>query len=386
MRYSDWMQLTERGTFTPRSNALERVDRALLAFNKSGLKSDLIALEQSLNAWKQTKDDWTESVRNESQSSARKDAYVKPVNALTDWIAKRRRMFESDKSEAIPALQRAARVVMEKYGPLLEEAYRGALNENFVAQAEHVYCFKRYESDGDWTRHVQETRAGQDHDLQEGDIVNGVTPTIFPRVERVGGQYVWAAENLKGAAPPAPYNRRIEFREIRHHTLVHEMLHWCCHEQFRLGSSRSALGEHFEYVLEGLTEWLTRNALDEWESGGYERIMGAVRAAVEAGHPHPATMIAAYFRGEQVTSMARDMIEYITVTLPGLQSAEGKARVRRDLLANMAKAARLRDPANVGDDYKERMKAAFSGADSAPALLQRYPQWIQYLRTEGVIA
>ena len=84
--------------------------------------------------------------------------------------------------------------------------------------------------------------------------------------------------------------------------------------------------------------------------------------------------------------MARDMIEYITVTLPGLQSAEGKARVRRDLLANMAKAARLRDPANVGDDYKERMKAAFSGVDSAADLLQRYPQWIQYLRTEGVIA
>jgi hypothetical protein len=57
------------------------------------------------------------------------------------------------------------------------------------------------------------------------------------------------------------------------------------------------------------------------------------------------------------------------------QQAIGHARARNNLIANMR--GRFKDPSRVGDDYKKRVREAFSGVDAA-TLLQDYPQWVQY--------
>jgi hypothetical protein len=378
VRYQEWMTLTARAR-KPRSDELEDVDAALLVFTRSGLERDLDVLEQRLNAWKATKTnpDWRASIRNQPQNG------VRPVEALTAWIAKRKAMFDSDGREAVPLLQEAAGVLRDSYGAAMDDVYRSALVDTFVAPNGQMRGFKRYDSDIAWTNHVAKARAGADHDVREGDTVNGICPTIYPRVERYKNVLYSPSENLAGFAPPL--DRRIEFRQLNRHTVAHEMLHWCCHETFRLESTRARLGASFELVLEGWTEWLTRKALDEWDVGGYARFITGVIAAVKAAQPDEDELKRAYFRGAGVGAAAAKTIDYVNNRYgKEVAGRQNKAEIEQ-CLANMAsgRTTRFQSPKTAGDDFTRRVARVFQG-DIDTLLrdypdLRQYPDWVTFL-------
>jgi hypothetical protein len=384
MRYKDWMALTDGHAQTPRSDDLVAVDRALLKFSQTGLETDLAALDASVTAWKAKQGaSWATSPPNASKQWERKQRDARPVDELGDWIAKRKRMFESDKQEAIPALKLAANEVLRAYETEMSTEYRDAVRLNFGDVASPVYCYKRYGSDPDWHRHVNKARPGSRHDIADGDLVTGVTPTLFQSSphEGEGDQPGLVSRNLRGSGPP--FNRRIEFRAIEHHTLVHEMLHWCCHENFRLGASYGKLGPHFELALEGLTEWLARDAL-KWPGGSqaYMRIIFDVRDSIDAGHPRKDAVKAAYFRGEDVAAVCKDLIGFVNDGLPKLR-ADSRQASELGLVVDAMSFSRKK-PTGANEDFKKRVRSAFKDVapERLPELLKGRKEWLEWVRAD----
>jgi len=359
MTANKWLRLTDCGG-KPRSGELKAVDGALASYQADQLSARLTALRETLEQWKRSQgsgEEWKSSAWNQQPQEG------KPVEMLDAWIAKKERILQDDKRGAIPALQAAAKTVYDAYQSLMPDAYRSALETTFVAPPDNVYCYKRYETKADWEDHLRKKATASGHDIKGSDVISASTPTLTWGLDRVDDEIVRVSHNIK--AYDAPGNRRIEFHDYsNHHTLTHEMLHWVCHEQFRLDSMKQQFGEDFEYVQEGFTEWLARNALNEWTTGGYWRIMDYVIEAVKSGHPSAEALKRAYFEGQGVTAAGQDMVRYI--------KQERIARAQKinqdeidDCLRLMRRYTRLRDPSTAGDDFVRRMKAVFQGVSDA---------------------
>jgi hypothetical protein len=376
MRYQEWMTLTAR-TGKPRSSELKAVDTALFDFSQSGLKTDLIILESALDAWKTSKfpRDWRASIRNTHPSGKR------PVETLSRSIAERKSQFAADEREVVDELARAARVVRDKYRSAMEDGYASALEATFISPVGQTRCYKRYKSREAWSKHTSGARTS-DHDVRETDRVTAVTPTLLTTRETYGSRNYRPSRNLAGISPPL--NRRIEFFDVEHHTLVHEMLHWCCHETFRIESSKQSLGDEFELVLEGWTEWLARNALGKWNEGGYLRIMLGVIAAVKAGQPKPDALVAAYFKGIQVTNTALMTIKYISTEHSNEKLAKTGQNQEIARVLDLMKGKLRRAPETATEDFKGMVANAFKGdldvLLTEHAELNNYPGWVTFLR------
>ena len=376
MTAKKWLRLTECGG-KARNGELKAVDGALAFYQADQISARLTALREALEQWKRSQgsgEEWKNSVWNQQQQEG------KPVEMLDAWIARKERMLQDDKRGPIPALQAAAKSVYDAYQSWMPDAYRSALETTFVAPPDHVYCYKRYETKPEWEDHLRKGTA-TGHDITKGDTVEASTRTLTWGIEKVEDEFVRVSRNLK--AYDAPGNRRIEFHDYNnHHTLVHEMLHWVCHEQFRLGSMKQEFGEDFEYVQEGFTEWLARNALNEWTTGGYWRIMGDVIDAVKAGHPSADDLKRAYFQGQDVKSIGQDMVQLIRQQ----KSARLLQLDRNEIdgcLANIksGRTRKFRDPSTAGAEFVARMKRAFQEVplDERKRLLGDTSPWLAAL-------
>lgn len=363
MRYDRWRQRTP---VLVRSQELKAVDDALLRFNQTGLKEDLLRLSGKLAPWK-------------SAPASAPASIAEAIAELSTWIDKRQRMFDEDQSQTIPLLRDAALKVIDAYGGLMPEHYRAALQGNFIANGEHVYCYKRYETSQEWKKHCDKLTASRG--ISETDVLSAATPTISPATMCIEDQEYAASRNLKNSTPP--YDRRIEFHAINLHTAVHEMLHWCCHEDFRKMAPGGRQDKEF-HVLEGLTEWLACKALGEWGTDSYRRIMGAVRRCVEAGHPTFDSMVAAYFKGTNVKGVAEDMLAYVKEDLAGVEGRQNEIE-RDQCVAAMTRSRK--NPATAGEPFQERVKKAFAGVSqtAARSKLAQYAAWVDFLIAEGVL-
>ena len=217
--------------------------------------------------------------------------------------------------------------------------------------------------------------------------INAATPTIPNAAVQLDDED-HRSRNVKNDSPPN--NRRIEFHTMSEHTAVHEMLHWCCHEEFRTTAHARVLGADFEYVLEGFTEWLASDALNtSWPMDTYAMIRGAVIDCVNNRHPDFESMVAAYFKGARVHEVANDMLDHVREYKKALDRGPVVSEVERnDVMAVMS----LRPLPKASEDFKKRAKAAFSGIDQETAQeklkkvnFKNRKAWFDYLVAENVL-
>ena len=87
--YKDWMTRTKRGLFTPRSSALEKVDKALDVYDKNKTDPNKQALTARLDDWIKAKGDkWKQSTRNSDGVVEELYAALHPYRAAAPkWTA-----------------------------------------------------------------------------------------------------------------------------------------------------------------------------------------------------------------------------------------------------------------------------------------------------------
>lgn len=261
------------------------VIRAFTAYKLSRKADDLRALQKALDGWLKP----TNELRRRWTST---ETYSDPIHAIYVWSLDQGGKEREQNRVSYERARPAAQTVFDRYGEAMPEDYRNALRITFLDKtaADHFYCVRYYPKD--FHPHIDKVAPELRNRGISNQAVNGYTPTKAPTEED--------GKNVSGIHPPV--NRRIEFYEgTNPHTMVHEMLHWICHEKFRTHAS----GGYSDYVREGLTESLARHALNEFDNGGYQDYFPAALDAINGNKPSWAAVYGAYFRGEDIEPTAR---------------------------------------------------------------------------------
>ncbi len=211
------------------------------------------------------------------------------LKELNEWIETRKK---EENDNTFKHLQTAAAAILEQYHAYFPEHYLIAIKAVFINPDKGVRrCYKYFSDKGKWENHIRKLEPDADDSMiQHAD---GVTPTFTLTST--------STKNLVN--DQAPYNRRVEFRDpIKHHTLVHELLHWSCHEQFRLDTL------HYPIAKEGITEWLARQ-ITKVTLAGWEEKYREVETAIYGG-ADKAVLFKAYFMGEKTDSVVSYLIDF----------------------------------------------------------------------------
>ena len=259
------------------------------------LYTDLLVLWLRLDEWKAAKD---KSEGNQIWRTAQ-GADKTPFEQLDAFVQSERAANGPRQAEEYPdqtARRGGAADVLKAFSAYMPDFYSQTLNATFIKPPmNHVYCYHYYDVDKDWGQHLGTCQLPKGIQPQQ---VNGYCPTLGPGADRT---------NMR-PGDTRRTNRRVEFtKQANHHTLVHEMLHWSCHENFRQATiTRSLFTDpaQLTLVLEGTTEYLARYALKEWDRGGYENFMPGVIATVNGGHPAVPDLCKAYFQGSDLKTGA----------------------------------------------------------------------------------
>lgn len=260
-----------------------QVWNAFIAFKRSRNQTDFGTLKALLENWMKgnaIRDHWIK-VEN----------YSDPIQALWIWSQNYQRKEVVQNSEAFDRVRPAAQVVLDIYGKYMPDDYRQAVQTTFLdkTKSDHFHCVRYYAQD--FSSHIDKVAPELKEKYSPRDI-KGYTPTRDDASEE-------DSKNVANIVPP--YNRRIEFfNETNPHTMVHEVLHWVCHEQFRIDSD----GGRSDYVREGFTESLARRALNEPAVGGYEDYFPYALDAINSNKPAWSNVFAAYFKGENIQNAA----------------------------------------------------------------------------------
>lgn len=359
---------------------VRQVDEALCRFVENPTGPNLDRLKGRISSWLASHPRVKNSALGQPLRS-KEDYGI--VADLAKWVDGLKVQYAAN-SEAVEPLRAAAQKILDKYAGYMDPAYKVALQENFASPApldKPVYCVKHFSKEADWIESLQGDQKVKDLG-ESGYKVIGITPTISIGISRESA----IAANLDfDKSMTAPYNRRIEFHEnMTLHNMVHEMLHWCCHEKFRTEGIPSALGDEEKkhwYVLEGFTEWLTRNALDDMRSGSYGLIMDKVIEAIRAGHPGERDLLSAYFRGIDVVAAGKRMIEYIAGR--NREGAIQSAIQQLETVCSNPRWPKARaNPQSCPGGTLQQVCLAFEGCDSGEIdrRMAAFPNWPNFIR------
>jgi len=213
-----------------------------------------------------------------------------PIEDLTNSVD--RKLVEP----ALLALRDAASDVLTAYGDMMDHLYRGSMMQMFMGNpmdsVEPMYCFYYWEDTGRWQQRLNAIGAPN---KTNAFCMAMNTAQKHPSIP--GSALV----RIKSDAAPA--NRQIEFGlNPDHHSLAHELLHWCTHqvfEDYTHGLADKTLGK---FIREGLTEWLTRNGLSEWDKGGYIDFFPIWKELIDNGDVTIKDIIMPYFHGVGVST------------------------------------------------------------------------------------
>lgn len=355
--------------------SLRQVDEALVKFENKPTGPHLDHLKHQLRQWTLSHPRWQQSQWNNPPTM---QGSFQPITELVTWVDRLKVQFSAN-YEAIEPLRAAGQLVLDKYGSEMEGVYKNALQDNFVAISPHdkpVYCFKRFNDPMEWGTNVNGDARTKSF-AEAGDTVIGMTPTLH----RGASVEAMINNNLKSLSPP--YDRRIEFQnDMSPHNLVHEMLHWCCHEGFRTQATTENLGPEEKkewYVLEGFTEWLTRKALGKMNEGSYQRIMHKVIEAVASDHPTEDDLFRAYFKGVNVVQTGKDLISYV--------GQVDRNKLIEEALKQLAAAVSYKPnaketPTRASGSTCQLVADAFKGCEAKiiDEKLKLYPNWIIYIK------
>jgi hypothetical protein len=205
------------------------------------------------------------------------------VKILAEWASDQEEQSRKNRDpKYVKQLQLAADRILRAYGDRLHPDYAKALRRTFHEPRGHTHCFACYHTREDWAQR-----------LYELGVPESQRATTYAHTGPARG---FVRYNVTSFHPPEA--RRIDFPfDVTDSTVVHEMLHWCCHEDFRWGSFwRNMLQADTDTVNEGITEYLTRKIMGDTD-GGYKNMMDYVNAALERNRDLLAAIYPAYFKG-----------------------------------------------------------------------------------------
>lgn len=292
-----------------------------------------------------------------------------PKKRLSNW-AKR-----LDNEKAITRLAEAGAIVLRAYSAYLQDGFADAVRSQFVTrrvdEETPCTCFLWHQREHQW--HARFHVLGLSKPSGE---VTGMTP-------------FW--DDTEAAAPPAilagnypPLNRSIEFPKPKLDTLVHEMIHWCTSVAYDK-YTKDFKDNDRALVREGTTEWLKRNAMNDWKTGGYTDVIPRMREIIDGGAVTGEQLMHAYLGG-------RDVQRTVDAILAGYR--EGN-RARADATTVAFKRSERervgplintnpRFSVNRGLEFRETVARAFSDVDDATlAGLVQNAVWLKYLRARA---
>jgi hypothetical protein len=305
---------------------------------------------------------YEESVELARLLNKHKDKY--PKERLREWHERQQN------AEAIGALAAAARTVMLAYAGYMPGEFVAALRDQFVDRTAEdeapCTCFVWHKTAAEWSSRL----IGFGGQLPNGPV-DGMTPFW-------DGALAHSSPALLAGNYP-PLNRSIEFPEPKFGTLVHEMIHWCTSPEFH-GYSLRLVGNERVLVREGATEWLKRNAMKDWESGGYTDVMPRFRKIIDSRKVDPEQLMAAYFGGRDAESILRRIVEadrqFVEETMQAVGDEFEKSE--RERLTPMIKKPAF--SLNRSPEFRGIVFKAFGRIDETALRAQvQNAAWVKYL-------
>jgi hypothetical protein len=298
-----------------RGDRLKDIARKLNAYNLAPTVDNLDDLRKALKNWKMAHnapsnpDAWKTDRRNTGKGQGN------PIEELDGEVNRQYR------EEARTALAEAVRALDRTYGAALDPAYRKdmlATLHNTVPHAPRpLDCFVWFRSTVPlgrslWENLLKAVGATDDQGKTDGLTVPrdaGQAAGLNAKLDAnnvtadcaVVGRYATRGDD-------APGNRVISVSTLSRHTVVHELLHWVTHETFRKFTyddiKDAMLGK---FIREGLTEWLTRSGLNEWDKGGYVDLVPVWQDIMASNAVSVADLTAAFFRGKDVKGVCVEL-------------------------------------------------------------------------------
>jgi hypothetical protein len=271
----------------------------LKAYHRTPSSANLKALRTALDRWQGghnivggARDSWKLDRRNQIRGKGH------PIEELGNWVD--RKLIEP----ALLALRDAAADVLKAYGDSMDHHYRGSLIGLFlgnpVDSVEPLYCMYYWDADALWQKRLNAIGAPPKTNAF-------CVPLTSAQKQGPGCATVRIKDDV------APTNRQIEFSSgLDHHDLFHELLHWCTHQTFETythGMADKMLGK---FIREGLTEYLTRSGLSEWNKGGYIDFFPIWKELFDNGTVTLKDVILPYFHGVGVSAFCASVEPVIT--------------------------------------------------------------------------
>jgi hypothetical protein len=323
MKYEKW--ISETTIDTRRHPSLGPIDQALFNYKLKRTPEDLQKLGVAVREW-------------QSAQRAPSDDTSAKVDQLKAWVEKRVSELSAEQQTVLPEIQNAATIVLKAYQAWMDDSYKADFESTFLGSADTgMRCYKYYSDKNRWEQHLI-TKRGAPREMAKD--IDAATPTL--------GMTESSSRNLADNTPPR--NRRVEFRPpINRHTLVHELLHWVCHESFRTKV------EHHPVVKEGVTEWLTREALKEYSKGGWTDHYHTVDWGIDKKMIDAEKMKGAYLAGRGVDSMFDEVIRASSAHREDLrQRTQDPNRGQREEVAKLARQG------GVGTKFSPNPTSGFS--------------------------
>ena len=315
MTYSEWIsatacesreakrleQPTDRRRFPWAKNHLKAFDKALLAYEQLPSRATFEAALEAFNAWLQSPE-----YAEIDQNAERRTLMESPVKQMSKWFkieARRLTRLETrlEHRGVLSAFSLAAQTLIDRF-PTIPDVYKNALQETFLQSAdssEELYCIKWYPGLEEWRARV--TELGDDSSAAQ-------TADAFTVSWAVTDAHLCKTEHKY---QHAPFNRGIEFHTPSKDSFIHELLHWCTHEYFKnhIETTHKPRTPEYNFLKEGLTEWLKRYATGDPSKGGYpEQYKDAVNVAKRVGITE-LELAKAYLEGHEVEAMIGKLVQ-----------------------------------------------------------------------------
>jgi hypothetical protein len=327
-------------TFASRGDRLKAIGTALNAYNHAPTLDNLETLREALERWKAGHGNWRQDRRNTVKPNDR------PIEELDNAI---KTQFQE---EARQALASAAKSLDHAYGPSMHAAYSRSMADTFINPKcsaltnppPPLKCFIWYRENNQKAKTMfDRVLQSAGYDAARQGATDGLT--LSYSAEMVNQQNAWLDQSLStetritvigrtvtaGGGPPE--DRIIQTNTLDHHTLSHEMLHWVTHADFADYAHTKITDQNMGKVIrEGITEWLTRRALNAWNNGGYRDLVPVVVEVMNSGPITLDKLAEAYFRGKTVA-------EFCTAFAKAVNNTASYRTLQQEALKAMFKTA-----------------------------------------------
>ena len=290
--------------------SLKEVDDALWSYEEAPSRENLNALKGALEAWGES-DAFKQMQNNQGRWTAIEGA----IQEMYDWTQRVDRVWTRvEYSPVLTDFSLAAQTLINRF-PMMPYVYKSALHETFIdssLSSKEIYCLKWYRDDAEWTKRLNELGDNSEIAQQSTALTVAWERNHLCRTEH---QFLHA-----------PYNRGIEFHQADKGSFTHELLHWCTNEDFKnyIETRYELRSREYNFLKEGLTEWLKRFATGDRSTGGYQNAYEDTVEVAQLTGINELELARTYLAGYGIEEMCDELVKTYNRLL--LERAVGKAR------------------------------------------------------------